>query len=271
MAKGVARTAHPTLFQTFRTATRVDPPNLRTADCPAIVGCDDTCDYAIKDAASNPLVPHAEWFCTHLAELVGIACPDCQVIKMPPDGRLVFGSRWEGGVLPALPPPAPPTWVELVRRGLIPLADICMALSRIYAFDHFIHNTDRHAGNFLIRQNQARWAVLAFDFSRAWTYHGFPLPAVPFDVTDPNERTIRVQRQLSLIFGTTYINSGEAFGLLETIGRVPKYRIEGIIKAHPREWLPLTHRKAIMDWWKSKEMMSRIDQIATGISNGSFL
>jgi hypothetical protein len=85
-----------------RKVIRVDPPGLASADCPAICGCDDSCDYAIKDTHTHPLVPHSEWFCTRLADLVGIAGPECQILEMP-DGTLVFGSRWEGGTLPGGP------------------------------------------------------------------------------------------------------------------------------------------------------------------------
>jgi hypothetical protein len=266
MAKGVAAApAHPTL-PIARRAVRIDPPNVKTADCPNIVGCDDSCDYAIKNAVANPLVPHAEWFCTHLAELVGIACPDCQIIQMP-DGSLVFGSRWEGGILANHPTTMiPPTWVQMVHGGAIPIAGLRPALSRIYAFDHFVHNIDRHSWNFLVRQNQNRWALLAFDYSRAWTYHGFPLPALPFNVADPNERTVRTQRALSLAFGGCYIDADDAVNTLETIQRVPKYRVKTIIKSHPKEWLPKPTRDAILSWWKSTEMTARI---GSGKASGS--
>ena len=77
------------------------PANLGTADCGQICRGVDGCDYAIKDGktgGSAPVTPHCEWFCTVLGERVGIAAPSCKVIRLP-DGTLVFGSRWEGGVV----------------------------------------------------------------------------------------------------------------------------------------------------------------------------
>jgi hypothetical protein len=165
MAKG-ARVASAQLNVPFpRKVIRVDPPGLGTADCPAICGCDDSCDYAMKDDHSHPLVPHSEWFCTRLGGLIGIPAPECQVLEMP-DGKLVFGSRWEGGVLAS--GGAQAAWIVEVQNGNIPLSGLRIPLSRIYAFDLFIHNPDRHGGNFLVHEQHKGYALLAFDYSRAW-------------------------------------------------------------------------------------------------------
>jgi hypothetical protein len=258
------------LFPTPRRAVRVDPANLGTADCPLICLCDDSCEYAIKDGRSHPLTPHAEWFCTRLASLVGIAGPDCQVIELF-DGSKVFGSRWEGGVVPAAPPGIAPTWVAMVHNGTIPLAAISAALSRIYAFDHFVHNDDRHGNNFLVRQQRTGYALLAFDYSRAWTFHGFPLPRLPFDLSNPAERTVRAQRQLAQIFGTQYIDGREAARVLDNIRRVPPVEIVRIIDSHPKEWFPDSERQAIISWWGSAEMIARTQDIERGIANGAYL
>ena len=135
----------------------------------------------IQRTSASPRTPHAEWFWTTLADELGISGPVCEIIKLL-DGSLVFGSRWEGGIVPDTAIPNVPTWVTMVQSGAIPVADIRLALTRIYVFDLFIHNPDRHLRNFLIRSRRTGYAVLAFDYSRAWIYHGLPLPALPFDV-----------------------------------------------------------------------------------------
>lgn len=228
-----------------RKVIAVDPANLGSADCPAICRCDDSCEYAIKDGHTHPLVPHAEWFCTRLADLVGIAGPECQVLEMP-DGRLVFGSRWEGGVL-AGPGPQPP-WVAKVLGGEISLDELRIPLTRIYAYDLFIHNPDRHGGNFLVREQRRGYAMLAFDYSRAWVVNGAPLPVQPFDKNHPNERTIKCQRRLSEIFGSNYIDPAEASAFLCRVAGVPKQEIVRIFDSHPKKWLPTKTRQAIIRW-----------------------
>jgi hypothetical protein len=213
---------------------------------------------------------HAEWLCTHLATRLGIACPDCQILQMP-DDTLVFGSRWEGGVVVSAPGSAVPLWVAMVKTGQIKLADIRTALSRIYAFDHFVHNYDRHAKNFLVRNQLNGHAVLAFDYSRAWTANGFPLPNLPFDIMDPNERTVNVQRALSNYWGLSYIDAAEAKKFLALARKVTRAQIREIIRGHPKSWLPPAVRTAILKWWGSKQMITRVDGIEKGIDNGTYL
>ena len=171
-------TATPTLFPNYRKAVRIDPVGVGTADCKMTCRCDDSCDYAIKDATSHASVPHAEFFCTSLGELIGISAPPFAVVELLPGDPLVFGSRWLGGAVSGKATKGL-AWWQLVQNNTLPLADIRTALSRIYAFDHFVHNVDRHANNFLVTPQLTGHAVLAFDYSRAWTVHGFPLPSVP--------------------------------------------------------------------------------------------
>jgi hypothetical protein len=231
--------------------------------------CDDSCEYAYKDGSTDPLIPHSEWFCTHLAEAVGISGPICQKIEML-DGTLVFGSRWEGGVLPDTGAPSTPAWVTMVKAGRIPLDDIRIALTRIYAFDLFIHNTDRHPWNFLVRSQRSGHAVLAFDYSRAWVCHGLPLPPLPFDTSDPGERTIGMQRYQTQEMGP-YIDKVEAGHFLEKMKKVPKSFIKRTIEDHPAEWLTDGMKRRILRWWLSADMLQRIDGIAKGIGDGSYL
>jgi hypothetical protein len=187
-----------------------------------------------------------------------------------PDGTLVFGSRWEGGVLPDTPIPSVPPWVLMVQSGTIPIADIRVALTRIYAFDLFIHNTDRHPRNFLVRSQRSGHAVLAFDYSRAWICNGFPLPSLPFDINDPAERTINTRRFLVTRFGE-YIGKAEARVFLNNIKQVSKSHIKMIIERHPNKWLNKNMKRRILAWWLSPDMVQRIDAISKGIDDGTYL
>ena len=187
----------------------VDPVGLGTADAGCVCRCVDGCDYVIKDGAKNALIPHSEWFCSSLAEAVGLACPSFKIIKQL-DNSLVFGSRWEGGILEE--------WWKKALNGDISLYEYRPILSRIFAFDHFVHNVDRHLKNYLFREQREGWAVLALDYSRAWLCHGFPLPELPFE---PKQNTRKAQRRLKEIFGNVIVPD-EADELLNRIRSVTK-------------------------------------------------
>jgi hypothetical protein len=175
-SSAVAPSLHPSVFP-IKTITEF-PSNLPSADCGFIALAEDGCQYALKDGISKgsaAVVPHCEWFCSELAIAIHIATPQHFVVERL-DGTLVFGSQWAGGVIS---PAKAASWEDMVANGTIPLADIIPTLSHIYAFDQFICNDDRHAGNLLAFEQYSKVAIHAYDYSRAWLTHGFPLPPVP--------------------------------------------------------------------------------------------
>jgi hypothetical protein len=97
-----------------------------------------------------------------------------------------------------------------------------------------------------------------------------PLPPLPFDLADPNEKTVRVQRQLRALWGD-YIVPSESRKALETLAQVPVSRVEKIIAEQPSDWMHQQMKDAILAWWASGEMTSRLDSIAVGIENGTYL
>ena len=241
-----------------------DPSDLGTADAGQICRCDDGLDYMVKDdkcGVGGALTPHAEWFCTRLAELVGIASPQAKIVQMD-DGARWFGSRWEGGTL------AGGRWWERVGSGEIPLSDISGTLSRIYVFDQFISNPDRHVSNFLVRDQYNGVAVLAFDYSRAWICDGFPPDPEPLH---PTTKTVVVQRYLRNLWGENYIIAAEAKDMASRLGQVPVSAIQTIIEDHPKEWLPSEIKAAILEWWSSPLLKERSEAIAKGVEDGSYL
>lgn len=242
------------------------PANLGTADLKNICKCDDGSEYAIKETEIDPTnrsrkirTAHNEYFCYRLAQNVGIASPSYHFVEMP-DGSLAFGSRWEGGSQPF-------QWWDQVASGAIRRADIAPVLARIYAFDLFVHNVDRHAGNLLIRQQHFGHAAIAFDYSRAWTFHGFPLPHLPMS---PVDNTVLVQRQLSALLGA-YIDSASTAEVLDRLRQTSVETIRLIIQQQPSSWLTKKLGRDIINWWSSPERNARIDKIGAGISDGTFV
>ena len=236
-----------------------DPVSLGSADAAGACHCDDDVEYAIKDERHHPYTQHNEWFCTKLAEHVHIACPPCAVIE-DQNGKMLFGSRWEGGLTKE-------NWWDLVERKDIDLQSISGTLSRILAFDHFIFNDDRHVNNYLVRESRNRWVVLAFDFSRAWTFHGFPPLKLPFPEGSNTRRSFRA---LTGRLGPL-LDLPAAVSVLDRIGEVTVGEVEGIIRSHPEQWLPSAQCDMILEWWESVDRFARISAIKKGIRDGSYL
>jgi hypothetical protein len=256
----------PALFPLPIEVQFCDPANLG-ADCGLICRGEDGCDYVVKDGktgGSVPATPHSEWFCTLLAQAIGIASAPCAILNML-DGTTAFGSRWEGGVLNQST--AAGYWWEKVKSGEIPLDNIRGTLSRIYAFDNFVFNPDRHCGNFIVREQRNGFAVLANDYSRAWLCNGMPPPALPMT----GNNTINSQRWLTQFWNMKYVQPSEANIALDKIRSVEVTSIERILEGHPQDWLTEKERDNIFKWWGTKEMFSRLDGISKGVADGSYL
>jgi HipA-like kinase len=256
--------------------TRVDPPQIASVDAYGWCQCDDGYTYMAKKTDRHQWVHHAEWFCTELAHAIGIPTIAHRVLEMPaamapsPRERYLFGSKYEPGELRQLVPPGP-NWWELVQHGTVPLADVVPLLSRIYGFDHFIHNIDRHLFNFFVRNGHAGGIdILAFDYSRAWTYKGFPLKSLPFDLNDLEQKTVKAQRDLTRFWGS-WVDASAVDTIVASIKGVKKQDIKLIIDKHPKEWLSDAKKRAIIKWWGSREFFERLDGVSAGVKNGAYL
>jgi hypothetical protein len=243
------------------------PLELGTADAGWLSTAADRCQYVLKDKtskASSQEVPHCEWFCTHVGELLQIPAPQFKIVRKI-DGEHVFGSRWAGGIVPTDPNGF---WFDRVKTGEIPLKELSGLLSRIYAFDLFVHNLDRHKWNFLLQKQFDAFVLLANDYSRAWIRWGFPLPDVSKVKT---ENTYLHKKILQDYWQEEYISETEVNNCLFGITSIPKDRIRRIIEDHPDDWLPEVNKNAILDWWGSTEMLARIQTISSGVKNGTLI
>lgn len=174
-------TLNASFFDVLR-SIREEPAELGSADAGRICKCEDGSEYVIKDGVSKnstPEVPHCEWFCSELGEAIQIAIPRHKIIRLL-DGSHVFGSHIVGGLINPDKDHAG-YWFDLVRDGIIDFENATCVLSRIYAFDHFIHNVDRHKGNFLVHKQISGYSIYAMDYSRAWIRWGFPTPEIPME------------------------------------------------------------------------------------------
>lgn len=240
-------------------ARRSNPANMGTADCALICFCDDGSDYAVKDQNSGLYVCHSEWFCKHLGDSVGIASPECRLVEIK--GEVAFGSRWESGH-------SPDDWWLRARSGDIEMDRISPVLSRIFAFDLFVNNEDRHGTNYIVRQqaNQA-WSILAFDYSRAWFAAGWPLCKPPMDSTTNTRDTFtKLNSMLGGFFDLT-----EALFVINALRNVKVDRIEQILNSQHISWLSKKERDAIVNFWQSSSFDERLNQIEEGLTNGDYV
>jgi len=228
------------------------------ADFLGIAACDDGMEYVIKDRSSHLTTPHNEWFCSCLAASVGIAVPPFAQVELP-TGEYAFGSRWEGGV-------AAEDWRVLLANNKIKIDEFASTLSKIWAFDHFVFNPDRHFSNYIVRNLTNTYGMLAIDFSRAWLDSGFPPGDLPFKDKD---NTMMCARMITSVFGK-YLMQNEIDKTLNSISKVHEARVSDIINSHPKNWVTDTQRDAILSWWNSSRDQ-RLDLIRQGFTDGSYL
>jgi hypothetical protein len=237
------------------------PQQTPSADSLGEVEADDGHRYYIKGDAHGRRVRASEWLSTHIAEEVHIGAPAPVVIERK-DGQLVFGSRRIAGVADLTLTAAyltSPTFTNMSQApsGLRPI------LSSIYVLDMFLHNDDRHLGNYLTVDDNGVRRLYAYDFSRAlfwdWPWSGFP---------DQLSHTRQFGSLLRSLHGF------DQFAAVATIDRLEALElksIEGFINRMPGEWLPAQLRDELVVWWENGGRQNRLNAIRTGISDGSIL
>ncbi|MEO0669117.1 MAG: HipA family kinase [Pseudomonadota bacterium] len=239
-------------------ALSVDPANLNTADVELICHCDDGQDYAVKTTTKNPHVPHSEWFCKHLGDRVGIASPPCRLVEV--NGLVGFGSRWESGHKPGS------WWMEL-QTGGAEKGRLLPTVNRIFAFDLFVNNIDRHGNNYLFRQQAGGWSLTAFDHSRAWLAVGWPLHSLPMGA---HLNTVKMMRWLNATLGGI-LDIGECMTVINNLRSVDPKFITQILDCQDPSWLSTHERDTILMFWESSARQKRLDEVERGLKNGNYL
>lgn len=229
--------------------------NLGTADLKQIVEARDGKHYAVKtthDGAGK--VPASEFFCYELACRVVIPTPAFSIISMP-QGDLAFGSLWEGGVVNGNKRVDYQSFIMAVLTGATKVTNLKVFLSRLYAFDLFVNNVDRHWGNYLWRSSFGdSFIALAFDFSRAC----FEIGHEGFEAAHPSSNT---QNAFNLINLTKNYIRAEALSCLEAIEAVDGDEIKSILANFPSSWMSKEDRKSYTDWWNSQARLDRISSL----------
>ncbi|CAH0649412.1 MULTISPECIES: HipA family kinase [unclassified Pseudomonas] len=227
------------------------PNNQGSADLQLIVNARDGKDYAVKKPTDGKgKVPASELVCYELAYRVTIPTPNYAFIRLS-DGTLGFGSLWEGGVKKL----SDMHDVMQILKAKIKVNNLKTFLSRLYAFDIFVNNEDRHWGNYLWRQSfDNNFIALAFDFSRACFETGHDC----YDALHPDCNT---QDSFMLINLTMNYDRTEAIACLDQLAAISVEDVEEILENMPAGWLTKAEKKSYTDWWKSQARIDRINTI----------
>ncbi len=239
------------------------PSGVGTAHLSGFAIASDEMEYAVKGTKGNTSVPvqnpsqvpAAEWFCTKLAELCGIATPVCKVLKCIASDEYVFGSRiehaaWKTGLNEA-------KWFHLISQASESLKKQLWA---IFAFDQFVHNIDRHINNYLYMENsRSQVIVKTFDFSLSSFVLGWPrstTDTLPTDSSTVINWTITKQ-----LIGDTPEFRQIALSVLDKLERIGVSTVSDILSSMPEEWLPQMHQEYLLKWWDSEERINRLESI----------
>lgn len=206
------------------------PPSSADADCIAIQNSTER-RFLCKSARKHSLLPATEWICASLARALEIPVADWAVVQMRGQPELMFGSVWEGGGQPwsaALP---------LVSNGGI--------FSEAFAFDLCVHNVDRHLNNYLYLELAGDIVAKLIDASRAFIYHGIPIPGLPML---SSENTMRAR---PIWHGFHPYDKGRAMSVGNRVLGLPDDWMADTLEGMPVDWMGDTTRQELDNWWRS--------------------
>jgi hypothetical protein len=231
-----------TQFQLFPRKALIQYPKAQpTADSMGEAEADDGFRYFIKGDAHGRPVRASEWLGTHLAESVGISAPAPCLIELQ-DGSIVFGSRRIAGVADAAITTAFLTTPSASNQAA-PVLGLKAILSKIYAYDMFFFNDDRHLQNYLSVDDNGVRRLYAFDFSRAlfwqWPWTGYPAAGCHTRVWGAAMRHRHG------------FDDAAAFGTLDAIVGLAPDMVQSFINHMPSDWMTIDQKSQFVDVWSS--------------------
>lgn len=205
--------------------------------------------FCKRDKGPRP-IRATEWFCTKLAQEVGVSVAECAVIEGG-NGETFFASR---------SPVTVASEFELLayikkaaHNELGGRADwLGQYFASVWALDLFLDNPDRNMRNFVLDKDGSVGRIRAIDFASARLQNlsngNFPIAS---------EATCTIGRQVRKRHGT-YVAS--AFALLDTVQQVSVSTIRGILEKMPEGWLAEDQMGRITGVWSDGGLEQRITQ-----------
>lgn len=205
------------------------------------IGIDDatTHRWLCKGQGRHPMVPATEWICSHLALACGLPVPPVAVIEMlSQPGVPYFGSQWQGGALEFL-----------LVRGRISNPQV---FERTHAIDLFVHNIDRHCGNYLYLELAGEIVARVIDFSHALMVMGWPLPALPM-------ASCNTTQWLPELLGQNLEPYQRPEDVIACLAALPSDWMHQTLEPMPTQWLSVSQRQDLAQWWASSARTQRLD------------
>jgi hypothetical protein len=236
------------------------PNDLGSADLKLIGHGRNGKDYAIKKVTDGDgMIPASEIFCYELARQLNIPTPDFDIVKLQND-ELAFGSVWEGGVHQISNFNAV---ASLLGDGVIDgikVKSLDKFFSKVYAFDLFINNVDRHWGNFIFRKSFQSVIALAFDYSRAWY-------EIQYNGLQALDKNCNTQKIINNVKDFDKFDTKQAEETLIEISKIEPSTIEKILSEMPNEWMTKLQIDTIITWWSSQEFKERLLILRKEVAN----
>lgn len=239
-----------------RTIIRTETVSFGTADCNTMGVADNGEEFVLKRLCNGQMVPASEWVCSSLALAAGLAIPHFEMVSLD-DGEMAFGSLWDNLLN------GEQTREIWIRKRPHP-ENFSSNLSRIYAFDQFVYNPDRHLKNYFFRHGSSPAkppVLLAPDYGRALFAATFP----------PHNTLLECHTtEVACFMRKTYgWEPEQANGVLNKLEMIPLEKVKIVVNEMPDSWLSPTHKAEFIEWWKSDAPL-RARQLKEKLSNETF-
>ena len=214
------------------------PPATAAAD---FIGIDEatTHRWLCKGQGRNAMLPATEWICSRLASACGLPVPPIAVVELQAQpGVPYFGSQWQGGAL---------EFLQVMGRISNP-----QVFERTHAVDLFVHNTDRHRGNYLYLELAGDIVARVIDFSHALMVMGWPLPALPMPACNTTN-------ELPALLAQNPAAYQRPTDILERIATLSADWMTHTLADMPSPWLAPERQVALMQWWQSGARQDRLN------------
>lgn len=227
---------------------------------PRWVRADDSLSYVVKDeGAGITTVRAAEYLWLSIANAIGLPAPPPVIIDDVVRGRLVIGTRREAAAVGV----DQATCLAELLSGRV--ADGSIQLSRIFAFDLFSGNGDRHPGNYLILDDAGQRVVFAIDYSHVGIIPGTGAGGDPM-VGACNTRSV-----FPLVSGPYGHDVAASIGIIDRLEALPTSEVDTILSLIPNDWLSIADRAGVHDWWDGPDRPNRTSAIRKGLQNGTYV
>lgn len=222
------------------------------------VRASDGLTYAVKDeTAGVPSVRASEFLWLSVAKAIGLPSATPEIFLEGVD-RHIVGTRLEHAAVGK----DHSSCLFHLLSGTV--HDGGRFLSRLFAFDLFCGNWDRHPGNYLVIEDAGALVVLAIDYSHVEVNTG--LLSI-----DPTLVACATRGWFPVVVKPYGPDPAAATETVDRLAQLPTETIEAILKGMPEDWMSLSEREAVCVWWSSGARADRTNEIKKGLVNGVYI